>query len=60
MADRSGYDQRYAIDASKIEATLRWTPLETFESGFAKAVDWLLAIEKWWQLLRSGAYQGER
>ena len=49
-----------AMNASKIEATLGWTPVETFETGLAKTVDWFLANESWWQRVRSGAYQGER
>jgi dTDP-glucose 4,6-dehydratase len=60
VTDRPGHDKRYAIDASKIEATLGWTPVETFETGLAKTVDWFLANETWWQRVRSGAYQGER
>jgi len=60
VTDRPGHDKRYAIDASKIEATLGWAPVETFETGLAKTVDWFLANETWWQRVRSGAYQGER
>jgi len=60
VTDRPGHDKRYAIDASKIEATLGWTPVETFDTGLAKTVDWFLANETWWQRVRSGAYQGER
>jgi dTDP-glucose 4,6-dehydratase len=60
VTDRPGHDQRYAIDASKIEAALGWTPVETFDTGLAKTVDWFLANETWWQRVRSGAYQGER
>lgn len=60
VTDRPGHDKRYAIDASKIEATLGWTPVETFETGLAKTVDWFLANETWWQRVRSGAYQGQR
>ena len=59
VADRPGHDQRYAIDASKIEATLGWTPVETFESGPSKTDDWFLATENWWQRVGSGAHQGE-
>ncbi|AHF01135.1 dTDP-glucose 4,6-dehydratase [Thiomicrospira aerophila AL3] len=42
VADRPGHDLRYAIDASKIEATLGWRPSETFESGLRKTVRWYL------------------
>ncbi|MCC5824594.1 dTDP-glucose 4,6-dehydratase [Alkalimonas sp.] len=48
VQDRPGHDQRYAIDASKIERELGWTPRETFESGLRKTVQWYLANEGWW------------
>ncbi|MEY8252340.1 MAG: dTDP-glucose 4,6-dehydratase, partial [Colwellia sp.] len=53
-------DVRYAIDASKIERELGWTPIETFESGIRKTVEWYLANESWWQRVLDGSYQGER
>ena len=31
--DRLGHDHRYAIDASKIEKELNWTPDESFSTG---------------------------
>ncbi|MDY1038905.1 dTDP-glucose 4,6-dehydratase [Lelliottia sp. CFBP8978] len=60
VADRPGHDLRYAIDASKIERDLGWTPQETFESGIRKTVQWYLANEAWWQQVLDGSYQGER
>jgi len=60
VTDRPGHDVRYAIDASKIERELGWTPLETFESGIRKTVEWYLANESWWQRVLDGSYQGER
>jgi dTDP-glucose 4,6-dehydratase len=60
VADRPGHDLRYAIDASKIERELGWTPQETFESGIRKTVEWYLANETWWKQVLDGSYQGER
>lgn len=60
VTDRPGHDLRYAIDASKIERELGWTPLETFESGIRKTVEWYLANETWWKQVQDGSYQGER
>ncbi|NBS12833.1 MAG: dTDP-glucose 4,6-dehydratase [Gammaproteobacteria bacterium] len=57
VTDRPGHDRRYAIDASKIQASLGWTPQETFTSGLAKTVDWYLANRVWWERVRSGAYR---
>jgi len=42
VTDRAGHDVRYAIDASKIAKELNWTPIETFDSGIRKTVQWYL------------------
>ncbi|MCB1920063.1 MAG: dTDP-glucose 4,6-dehydratase [Candidatus Competibacteraceae bacterium] len=42
VTDRPGHDWRYAIDASKMDRELEWQPLETFQTGIAKTVDWYL------------------
>ena len=60
VVDRPGHDQRYAIDASKIEKELCWTPTETFDSGIKKAVEWYLNNKEWCQHVMDGSYQGER
>jgi dTDP-glucose 4,6-dehydratase len=58
--DRPGHDVRYAIDASKIQRELAWIPVETFESGIRKTVEWYLSNESWWQDVLDGSYQGQR
>lgn len=60
VKDRPGHDARYAIDASKIEHELGWRPLETFESGLQKTVQWYLGNENWWRRVLNGAYRLER
>ena len=60
VTDRPGHDMRYAIDASKIERELGWSPQETFESGIRKTVEWYLNNEGWWKAVLDGSYQGER
>ena len=60
VKDRPGHDLRYAIDASKIEKELGWTPEETFESGLRKTVEWYLNNRQWWLRVRDGSYRGER
>ncbi|MDD1616749.1 MAG: rfbB1, partial [Methylococcaceae bacterium NSP1-2] len=49
VTDRPGHDLRYAIDASKIERELGWTPQETFETGMRKTVQWYLNNLDWCQ-----------
>ena len=60
VRDRPGHDARYAIDASKIERELGWIPLETFETGLRKTVQWYLDNRHWWERVLSGAYRLER
>ncbi len=51
VEDRAGHDWRYAIDATKIEQELGFSPRETFETGIAKTLDWYLNHEQWWRPL---------
>jgi dTDP-glucose 4,6-dehydratase len=60
VSDRPGHDMRYAIDASKIQRELGWTPQETFESGIRKTVQWYLDNQAWCQHVQDGSYQRER
>jgi dTDP-glucose 4,6-dehydratase len=58
--DRPGHDQRYAIDAGKLERELGWTPKETFKTGLRKTVQWYLDNKTWCQRVLDGSYRGER
>lgn len=60
VQDRPGHDVRYAIDASKIQRELNWEPIETFESGIYKTVNWYLNNLSWAQRVQDGSYQRER
>jgi dTDP-glucose 4,6-dehydratase len=60
VADRPGHDQRYAIDASRLETELGWSAKETFDTGIEKTVRWYLDNRPWWESLRRGVYAGER
>jgi len=57
VKDRPGHDRRYAMDATKIERELGWRPLETFESGIRKTVQWYLENEEWVRDVTSGGYR---
>ena len=56
VKDRSGHDQRYAIDATKIQKTLGWTPKYNVENGIEETVDWYLANNDWVKNIVSGEY----
>ncbi|CAH6784654.1 dTDP-glucose 4,6-dehydratase 1 [Vibrio chagasii] len=60
VQDRPGHDRRYAIDSSKMQRELGWTPEETFETGLRKTVEWYLGNSKWCQNVQDGSYQRER
>ncbi|MBW6516740.1 MAG: dTDP-glucose 4,6-dehydratase [Candidatus Cloacimonetes bacterium] len=60
VADRPGHDLRYAIDASKIQKELCWTPKETFQTGIRKTIQWYLDNRQWWKNIQEKKYQQER
>ncbi len=57
VKDRAGHDLRYAIDSSKLQSELGWTPSLQFEEGLEKTVDWYLANDEWLQNVVSGGYE---
>ena len=60
VEDRPGHDLRYAIDASKLEKELGWSPEVSFEHGIRNTVRWYLENDWWWRPLRASRYAGER
>lgn len=56
VKDRLGHDRRYAIDSSKIQNELGWTPKYTFETGIAETIEWYLGNREWWERIKSGEY----
>ncbi len=56
VKDRLGHDKRYAIDSSKIQDELGWTPKYTFETGITETIKWYLDHKEWWERIKSGEY----
>lgn len=56
VKDRAGHDLRYAIDSSKLQHELGWTPSLQFEEGLEKTIDWYLTHEEWLNNVTSGDY----
>jgi dTDP-glucose 4,6-dehydratase len=60
VADRPGHDRRYAINCAKLRRELGWSPLESFETGLEKTVDWYLANRAWCTDITATRYARER
>lgn len=60
VADRPGHDQRYAIDAAKLETELGWRAAHGFDGGLAATVKWYLENEDWWHPLRAAGHGKSR
>ncbi len=57
VKDRLGHDRRYAIDSTKIQNELGWSPKYDFANAIEKTVNWYLENKNWWEKIISGEYQ---
>jgi dTDP-glucose 4,6-dehydratase len=57
VTDRPGHDRRYAIDATKIQRELGWTPGHDFSLGIERTIQWYLGNRDWCERISSGKYQ---
>ncbi|MDA9984582.1 dTDP-glucose 4,6-dehydratase [Flavobacteriaceae bacterium] len=57
VKDRPGHDLRYAIDATKVNRDLGWSPTVKFEDGLSKTIDWYFDNSEWLKNVTSGEYQ---
>lgn len=57
VSDRLGHDRRYAIDSTKIQEELSWSPKYTFEVGIKETIQWYLDNQDWTSQVKSGDYQ---
>ncbi|MDC0304896.1 dTDP-glucose 4,6-dehydratase [bacterium] len=57
VKDRPGHDLRYAINASKIQNQLGWSPTVNFEEGLSQTIDWYLKNSAWIEKITTGAYR---
>ena len=57
VKDRPGHDRRYAIDCTKANRELGWTPEIVFEKGLAGTIDWYRENREWVSRIKSGEYR---
>ena len=57
VKDRPGHDRRYAIDSSKLQRELGWSPKVYPAEGLRLTAQWYLDNETWLGHVTSGAYQ---
>lgn len=60
VTDRPGHDRRYAIDPTRIQTELGWTPAHSFEAGLRATVQWYLDHEEWVRAALKDGYSLER
>jgi len=60
VADRPGHDERYAMDFSKLQNELGWTPQTTLEDGLRETVQWYLNNQIWCNSVCARKYAGQR
>lgn len=52
VKDRPGHDRRYAVDWTKINSKLGWSPSEDFDIRLKETVDWYKNNENWWKPIK--------
>ncbi len=57
VKDRAGHDWRYAIDPTRSNEELGYKPVESFETGIQRTLDWYFDNEAWWRQVMDGSYR---
>ncbi len=57
VKDRPGHDRRYAVDWSKANQEIGFTPEHDFDAYLKETIDWYSKNAKWWQKIKSGEYR---
>ena len=54
VTDRPGHDRRYAIDSTRLQKTLGWSPEHDFETGIRETIDWYVENTGWTRRVLAG------
>ncbi len=57
VKDRPGHDLRYAIDFSKLNKKLNWSPEASLETGIHDTIQWYMDNREWVERVKSGEYK---
>jgi dTDP-glucose 4,6-dehydratase len=57
VKDRPGHDVRYAVDWSKAQTELGYSPQHSFDEYLEQTIRWFQNNEEWWKRVKSGEYQ---
>lgn len=57
VKDRPGHDKRYAINPHKIIHELNWKPIESFETGIRKTIQWYIENQEWIKSIQTNQYR---
>ncbi|MDX1645244.1 MAG: dTDP-glucose 4,6-dehydratase [Thermoanaerobaculia bacterium] len=60
VTDRPGHDRRYAMEISKVERELGWSPTVSFEKGLRRTVEWYLENLAWCRAVQQDSYDRRR
>jgi len=52
VTDRPGHDRRYAVNWSKINTDLGWSPSDSVDNRLKETVNWYKENENWWRPLK--------
>lgn len=52
VKDRPGHDRKYAVDWSKINRELGWSPAHDLDSGLKATIEWYKQNKSWWKPLK--------
>jgi len=57
VTDRPGHDRRYAVDITKVNRELGWSPEVQLDDGLASTVEWYVTNRGWWSRVLDEAYR---